>query len=1285
MVIEALLGAAAEVVVEASWDWIRRREETQRILREFGVDFKPASADFDDVYRYTLVLFAIGKPKAISELFHQELVKQSLYHAFETGNRTVLERDAREVIEWPTVEKLLEEYEIRPEPLLNEFLDCFEATVKHIRTTIDIRYERKLDAIYDDITQVPQETAKQLLTLLEERFAFPSALSLLADTANSPGGLDAKIYSVQLDQARDLLQEEKAGAALTLLRKLESEFREKDIPTSLQFRVTTNIGASLLQLGEQEEAAEYLERALAFDPENPIAISNVAYIRLVHDEFEEAINLARRALELKPDHPTTLATLIEALGRTNQFDTLDNASRVAAEAHPVSRRALAGVFINKGQYKAAEALLRTSIESETCEIQDLVLLAQSILAPVQNRQHEEPRFWWAFSEQERKALLEAESLLDDAIEAWRTIENRSRLHNVLMVRLNARALQSKTELAIQDAERILAEEPEYWPAVYARAMLAMENGNFVQAEQLLEQHISAQPESGRLSLALAYLQNDKPEAVLQLLLGEEWQVEERSLDFQLERLTLIAEAAHKLNKIELLNEINEQLEAFPETDVLVLEAKSSMSLLLGNIEDTIHQFTKARENAQGVVRERLTLRLADVHFRQQHFTEAASLYAEIVPDKEDTPPTRNYLVSLLNSGDWQKAYELANAIRANGAAIPIISEVEARVAEYIGDTERALDLYTQLAELEPHNWEHFLRLATVQVRQGNIDEAASILERVIGRFQDEPEALIGIAKVFATAKRPASDTLSLAYRARRLGFNDPEIHLAYIGLFLALERDTSLNLSPETVGVGTSVHLTSEDEDIWVTILNEQPVDREKREFHFSDSVAEKLLGRALNETVDLKEGPLEERIYIVDEIQSKFVRALQETFMNFGSWFPDHPGLHRFKIIDDDLSPIFKVSSMRFSLVRQMRELYDSQKLTLEGFAQAVGRSIADAWSGVRGQDGSLLASTGTADERRYHAKLLESATESTVDLTALFTLSFLDRIEILRQQFDTVYISQAALDVLTEELGRLQRFQRDYAVIGQKDDRYTFERIPREQIEHNRRILERILEFVRGNLTIRPANAALELELPLFKRMETVLGQSSVAAVLVAKETKSVLYSDDLPLRVLARRHFQVEGVWSQPILSTALNRSIISDVEYFDAVSLLARMDYFYVSLDASILVHVLAKNNWSINSDVEQTMKPLRDRKTTTASALNVCSEIVIHSCLHSLTPFQRSQILHLTLRTLVAERGTNILHALRRQVIDDIPSSISHLLPTVLQEIELWAQVHQSLGTYRNGE
>ena len=987
-------------------------------------------------------------------------------------------------------------------------------------------------------------------------------------------------------------------------------------------------------------------------------------------------------MEIQSDYPPALSVWIQALAKARRLDQLDREKRTVIEQDVESRRALALVLLDTKEYEQAEELLRLSVESGEGEPQDLGLLAQAIMAPIQIAWQRNPPLPWSTPVDEIARLEEAEGLLTEVIDAWALIENRRRFHSALGLREHARAMQGKFELAREDCQRILGEDPAHPLALYHSGLLALQTRDFAEAIKYLEQSLTnpLQQESTHIPLAAAYLLNGQPRDVLRILLWDRSDEREQPMPVYVEELGLIAQAAQMLGETAQVASVAEQLCALPKDDPLVLEALASVDLMQGNVDNAIKYLQQALGLAHGHLKDYITLQLADVYHRQRRFDKAIPLYETVVPADVDSPPTRNYIVSLLNSGDWKKAYDLSVKIRNGGGAIPVISEVEAKIAEYVGDLEPALHLFMELAKLEPDNPERFLRAASIHIRLGKPEEAANFLDPVVERFWNDPRALISAAGVFAQANRPASDVLSFAYRARRLGMDNPEIHLAYVYLFIRpeTENDPSLDLSPCEVGPGSSVQLTSGRRIEWCTILEEEAADRGKWEFLSSDSVAQKLLRHEVGETIQLKEGPYEQLAYKITEIQSKYVRAFQETLLNFGTWFPDHPGLHSFRIVDNDIAPIFRVTEMARRWQTEMHKLYASRQLTLEGFAQSIGRSIAAAWGGNVADGNQIIASAGTHQEQKYHHRVLESNTGVTVDLMALFTLKYLNQLGVLADRFQQVYVAQASIDVLIEDVQMLRQFDQEHGSIGREGERYTLTTIPKEVVAHNIQFVEQILAFAQENCRVMPIARALELGRERFEQTEFVLGRSSIASVLVAEETDTLLYSDDFLLRTVAQHDFSVAGVWTQPVLSSACDQGILKEEEYCDSVAALVLANYSYVPLNILVLIHVLRESQWRVNPTVEGVFAPL-GAKTTTSDAVNIVADLIKQVWAEPIPVYQKQHIMDLCLRTLATGRDSELIaHVLQSALQERFPL-VEHQLQQVTKEIVRWLEVHRSLG------
>ena len=301
--------------------------------------------------------------------------------------------------------------------------------------------------------------------------------------------------------------------------------------------------------------------------------------------------------------------------------------------------------------------------------------------------------------------------------------------------------------------------------------------------------------------------------------------------------------------------------------------------------------SQAVQESGDPVRNVLLLELGDLCYELDKFEEAVRAYRSVVDTTADNSLLRKYLISLYNSGRHGETLRLAQGVRGDGAAIPIISELECLVLEGTGELVVAENLRRQLSEAEPDKPDHIVHLALIFERNGDKDRAAQILDTLtLKKAGDNPNVIMGIARLRDRLGLP--DVLPWAYRARQLGSKDPQIHLFYVCAFLRQEDDESLVLEPNKVEVGCTVHLTRGDEKLFYHIVDNPQVDPTRMELAVSNATTQMLLRKTVGTEVELLTGPFEEVPYVISEIQSSYVFAFQETLRNFANWFPGEKGL---------------------------------------------------------------------------------------------------------------------------------------------------------------------------------------------------------------------------------------------------------------------------------------------------------------------------------------------------------------------------------------------------------
>jgi cellulose synthase operon protein C len=132
----------------------------------------------------------------------------------------------------------------------------------------------------------------------------------------------------------------------------------------------------LVSAGRPQEAAHQLAEAIEREPENPVALNNLASL-LVADDPARAVELAERALGLGDDNPVFQATLGEALAATGDLPGAEAQLRAAYQraAAPSIGLPLARVLIASGQQPRARELLEelaAAPGAATADIQGLL-------------------------------------------------------------------------------------------------------------------------------------------------------------------------------------------------------------------------------------------------------------------------------------------------------------------------------------------------------------------------------------------------------------------------------------------------------------------------------------------------------------------------------------------------------------------------------------------------------------------------------------------------------------------------------------------------------------------------------------------------------------------------------------------------------------------------------------------------------------------------------------------------------------------------------------------------
>jgi transcription elongation GreA/GreB family factor len=593
---------------------------------------------------------------------------------------------------------------------------------------------------------------------------------------------------------------------------------------------------------------------------------------------------------------------------------------------------------------------------------------------------------------------------------------------------------------------------------------------------------------------------------------------------------------------------------------------------------------------------------------------------------------------------------LAREARRDGRAIPGISEIEVHVLEVIGDLRAAERLLVDLWELSPRDIEVRLQLLSVRLRMDKRDAAADLVLAITdAELDDNPEHLMAVAEARQFLELPGA--LEFAYRARRAGFNTPDIHQRYLSLFLNRERVDEQLLTPTEVQVDSAVQLKRDAEEIVITIIAEDDVSRSRGEIGPGEDLATKLLGLKVGAKVRVgpEPGALE---YTIETIQSKYVSAFQQTLLEFPIWFPNEPDFRRVEINSNDLSNVFLVIDERHRVAQQVMDLYQAKPITLGVLARLLGRSVVDVWTGLVGIKGQrLYASVGTEAEATQDARAIRATSAIALDVVALLTFAHLGFLDRLPASFDRLFVAQSVVDHFRLHYLRNFTGATPSGLLGKEGPRYVSGDITEEDIEKGRAFMKGILGFLDTQVEIMPVSAALSLGPGEYSKLQGSLGGESIDAILVALGTNALLVTDDLRLRQLATASFRVEGVWSLPVLADLMRRGTLSADEYWKAKLALLLSNYRHPRMATDDLFRLLEESGFRLTPEVEALLRASLGPDYGDQSVVAVAAELVKNLWRQQILEQQREALVGAVLASVIQPRSG------RRQILMNLTETL----------------------------
>jgi tetratricopeptide (TPR) repeat protein len=1018
--------------------------------------------------------------------------------------------------------------------------------------------------------------------------------------------LDRKAET-NLDLVKGLIEKRKAGTALDLLSKLQDQVDRGELSAPLRFRFFVNKGVSLMMKGEWEQALLELGRAHTLEPKNPKALINLAQVLLHKGQAQDALTWLEIVIEDDSANQAANALRLACLHETGDVDRV----RAILDAQPEladnqnCQYALAYIAYDQEHFSEAEHYLRRHNETKANSPEAWELLGRAIVVPVQRNLLETAPTPNLIPEDVKARLEEAAACFTQAEELVSNMEIHEELKYILSNRGITRMLLGLVDEARQDFEHALRLDPALDVVKRNLGNLHLAAGNPFDAVRIFREiaQKDLQRECAPL-MAAALLDLQKPAEARSVI--EQWH------DSGSERHAFLFKEVYLI----ACQRLRDQDACQVVVRWLLSQATDpKASSILAEYYSREGDHIKAREFAEqaveasvGEASRRYRLLLADILGRAGNFVEAADQYEKVLIPMDESKESRRRLFALFNAGRFDRALQVAQAVRNGRPAIPHFSEVEALILERVGDLDGANKLRYELLSADVTAHGQKLKIGRNHFRRGRRNEAAALaLEVDLASIEEDAESLRDAATLRTLLELPGA--LVFAYRLLQLAPEDPDSHLFYINTFFRRDAIDSGLFKPEFVGPDCAVTLRQRGEKReWAIVLGKG--DTARAWLSVDHDLAKQMLGKRAGEKFRFPKDTISEAEYEIEAIESKYVRAFQVCMSGFNERFPSNYGLQRMEVDSTDLTKIAVMLNEKREYGERILDLYRSGNMPACSIAQLFGQSDIEMFRTLTEYHAiKVLSFDGARNAMKSEETALSCAKHLIMEASALVTLHSLGFLEMVAGAFECMSITQFVLDELTSKAKDTFRGKKTGQIYSDRPGHIGLTEEDPEVINRERDFYEQLLHLAHTKCSIIAATDPDSLGHFTSAPVAKALGMEAWSTLAAAYETKCLLVSDDLPLRILAKNTKGIDSVGTLALMRDLRVRGALPAEEYHRAIHWLLEHGYGFVSIDKDDIIWAFREDQWSPKRKVAEVLQGLAGPDCDTPGAVRIGLDVL----------------------------------------------------------------------------
>lgn len=410
--------------------------------------------------------------------------------------------------------------------------------------------------------------------------------------------------------------------------------------------------------------------------------------------------------------------------------------------------------------------------------------------------------------------------------------------------------------------------------------------------------------------------------------------------------------------------------------------------------------------------------------------------------------------------------------------------------------------------------------------------------------------------------------------------------------------------------------------------------------------------------------------------IEHKYLQAFEDARDNFNKRFPEADG---FKMVDIRENPTFLYDSLneRAPSIERVISDYKKNQLPISSKPFLRGKNIFDAWVGLTvdpelGFKGSLAI----LEEQDKELQAITRHCEVVVDLLALFTLCHIQKLDLLTEMFDHIYVHQAALDELVEIINEENLYTisgRSFVVII--DGQLIKRDILAETFKQNVGFLQQVKAFIKSKCNLAGLQETLN---QADRQLIEVIGYSEAYSIILASQKQLSLLTDDGLLRIPIRHSHNVESFSTQTLLTYAADQQYCTREDLNDSLLRLLYLHYRYIMVNDEFLGHCAKKDAYMSGENFAIALEELGRPEVSIGYIAAAASSFLKELWLLSIPVTSKSLILHEVLAAITKDHPPKATLRSLLAVLYKKMNLLPHYYFDIYQQTKQWAAlVHPS--------